>query len=39
MNTVADISKAYKLLNWTPKISIHEGIELIINSNKELYAK
>jgi UDP-glucose 4-epimerase len=39
MNTVADINKAYKLLNWAPKISIHEGIELIINSNKALYAK
>ena len=39
MNTIADISKAYKLLNWTPKKSIHEGIELILKSNKELNAK
>ena len=39
MNTIADISKAYKLLNWTPKKSIYEGIELILKSNKELNAK
>jgi nucleoside-diphosphate-sugar epimerase len=39
MNTIADISKAHKFLNWTPKKSIHEGIDLILNSNRELDAK
>lgn len=28
----ADISKAQNLLNWSPKIGIHEGLELVVKS-------
>lgn len=31
-NTVADISKAKRLLDWEPKISFKEGISLCVNS-------
>jgi nucleoside-diphosphate-sugar epimerase len=33
LDAVADISKAYNLLGWEPKISINYGLEMIINSN------
>lgn len=40
--TFADINKAYKLLNWEPKISIEEGIKRTIdwyNENKILLSR
>ena len=30
--TWADISKAKKLLNWKPKISLEEGIQIMLNN-------
>ena len=30
LNTVADISKAQRLLNWNPKTNIHQGIDKIL---------
>jgi len=32
MDVVADITKAKKLLNWSPKISLRQGLELVYNS-------
>lgn len=31
LDTVADISKAKKILGWNPKVEFHDGIERIIN--------
>lgn len=33
MDTIADISMANKILNWSPKISFIEGIQNILNKN------
>lgn len=38
---VSDISKAKKLLNWSPKVNFNEGIKSLVNwvqKNKELFA-
>lgn len=32
MDTIADISKAKKILNWEPKINLHEGLSKIIKN-------
>lgn len=34
MNTVADISHAYKRLGWQPKIDLEKGLQIICNSLK-----
>ena len=35
MNLHADISKALKILNWEPKVSLDDGLRLTINSYKD----
>ena len=35
MNLHADISKALKILNWKPKVSLDDGLRLTINSYKD----